>query len=234
MKQELYENKFGHIPIDFNERLEWMYDNLGVTESQTADIINRRDDMIYQLRYYTINLILFQLPEGTPRPRFRLVNRSNFVDCASTNSQFVHVYNPYAREDSVFMNRLLGSELKSLETLICTPIRVTYNTFLQTPKSLSTPDKFMAEIGIIRPTTKPDFDNLAKKYSDMSNHNLWLDDSFVISGHVELYYSMLPRIEITIEYLNMLYNRYQYNSISNRKDYIKYNCDTEYYKYIGG
>ena len=60
---------------------------------------------------------------------------------------------------------------------------------------------------------------LAKKYSDMFNKNVWLDDTLVVDGSIHKYYSVLPRIEIRIRYLNMLYNRSQYNSITNRVDY---------------
>ena len=38
-------------------------------------------------------------------------------------------------------------------------------------------------------------------------------------GTVKKYYSILPRIEININFLNMVYNKYQYNAIVKRKDY---------------
>ena len=82
----------------------------------------------------------------------------------------------------------------------------------------------------MRPKKKPDWDNIAKKYSDMTNHNIWLDDSFVIEGTVKRFYSVLPRIEIHIRYLNMLYNKKQYDYISNRKDFIEFNLETNYFK----
>ena len=71
-------------------------------------------------------------------------------------------------------------------------------------------------MGMIRPLSKPDFDNVEKKYSDMYNGNIWIDDSIVISSSFNKYYSELPRIEITLRYMNMLYNKYQYKSISKR------------------
>ncbi len=53
----------------------------------------------------------------------------------------------------------------------------------------------------------------------MFNANVWLDDTLVIDGAIHRYYSVLPRIEIKIKYLNMVYNKYQYNSITKRTDY---------------
>ena len=128
-KQFEYESKFGHIPTNFQQRLEWMTEEYKITESKQNRIINKRDAMLCSLFYHDIDLVLYQLPEGTPRPRFRLVNRSNFVDCAISNSQFVHVYNLYAKDDNMYMNRMVDHEIKSLEQLICTPINVVFNVF---------------------------------------------------------------------------------------------------------
>ena len=53
----------------------------------------------------------------------------------------------------------------------------------------------------------------------MFNANIWLDDQLVQDGEVHKYYSILPRVEIYIRYLNYYTNLYQYNQIINRKDY---------------
>lgn len=227
-KQLDYENKFGMIPVDFESRLGYMYDLFNVSDSMAAEIINLRNDMISSLYYNDLDIILYQVPEGTPRPRFRIVNKANYANCAAT-SPFVHVYNLHAKEDSVYMHRIVGQELSHLPQLICTPVISTFNCFLETPKSLPVKMKFMCELGIKRPITKPDYDNLAKKYSDMSNHNIWLDDAFTISGTVNMFYSILPRIEINIKFLNMLYSASDYRAVSNRKDFIEYGCSTTYF-----
>ena len=53
----------------------------------------------------------------------------------------------------------------------------------------------------------------------MYNHNIWLDDTLVITGTVNKFYSILPRIEIKLHYLNALYNKAQFNRVTHRKDY---------------
>ena len=63
----------------------------------------------------------------------------------------------------------------------------------------------------------------------MFNHNVWLDDTLVVSGTVNKYYSILPRVEIRLSYLNMLYNKYQYNSISKQTEQ-----QIQYFDYKGG
>lgn len=57
---------------------------------------------------------------------------------------------------------------------------------------------------------------MEKKYADMYNGNVWLDDSLVIESSMKKFYSILPRVEIRLRYLNMLYNKYQYECINKR------------------
>lgn len=233
-KQFEYEEKYGEIPIDYNERLNWMYEKYKLSDKKAKDILDKRMMMLNSLYYNDINLVLFEVPEGTPRPRFRIINRNNFAQAAISNPNFVHVYSPNAKEDKLFMKRLVEYELQDLDklngSLISTPILLEYYTYYQTPNAFNIEDKFLAEIGLVRPLAKPDWDNYGKKYSDMTNENIWLDDSFVIEGTVKKFFSILPRIEIKIKYLNLLYNKYQYNNITKRKDFISHNCNVDYFR----
>lgn len=219
-KASEYEKKYGDIPIDFRERLSWLYDKLRITQEQAYDIMMTQSNMAGSLFYYDINVVLFEVPEGSPRPRFRIVNRQNLANMAIANPSFVHVYSITGAEDNKFMRRLIDAgELQQLDALICTPCNVDICAYMKTPTYFNKQDMILAETGLIRPIYKPDFDNIAKKYSDMFNKNVWLDDTLVIDGSIHKYYSVLPRIEIRIRYLNMLYNKQQFNSITNRVDF---------------
>lgn len=219
-KQDDYDKKFGAIPIDYKERLEWLYDSLKVTERQAFEILTKRDKMINNLSYFDTQIILFEVPEGSPRPRFRIVNRSNLSNMAISNPNFVHVYSLTGKEDNVFMKRLMSKEeFDALDFMICTPCIVDMYAFMKTPSYYNKEDTILAEIGLHRPISKPDWDNIGKKYSDMFNANVWLDDTLVIDGSIHRYYSVLPRVEIRLRYLNMVYNKHQYNSITKRTDY---------------
>lgn len=220
-KASEYEEKYGDIPVDFRQRMSWLYDNLKLSQSQMYEIMNTSSQMFGALQFSEdINVVLFEVPEGSPRPRFRIVNRQNLANMAIANPSFVHVYSITGAEDNKFMRRLVDAgELQQLDSLICTPCNVDICAYMRTPTSFNKTDTILAEMGLIRPIYKPDFDNIAKKYSDMFNKNVWLDDTLVIDGSIHKYYSVLPRIEIRIRYLNMLYNRSQYISITNRVDY---------------
>ena len=66
----------------------------------------------------------------------------------------------------------------------------------------------------------------------MYNHNVWTDDATVIDGRVVKYFSVLPRIEIKLRYLNCIYTKQQYNKAISRKDYD--NSDLFYLDNKGG
>ena len=52
----------------------------------------------------------------------------------------------------------------------------------------------------------------------MTNKNLWVDDRLVVKGTVEKWYSILPRVEITIDYLNIIPNIKQAENIKKSYD----------------
>lgn len=228
IKEKEYQSNYSNIPLNYDERLSYMIDRYHLTDKKMIDILNKRYNILSNLFYYDCQVVqLFEEPEGSARPRFRIINKRNFSIEART-SQFIQVYTPNAQDDHNYMRKLTNSELVELDGLISTPCIIEYNAYYKTPSSFNISDIFLAEIGLIRPViNKPDWDNIGKKYCDMYNHNIWLDDSQVISGTVNKFYSILPRIEIKLKYLNCVYNKYQYNSIINRKDYEK-NYHLEY------
>lgn len=220
IKEEVYQSKYGHIPKEYDERLKWMIDTYNLSPKKMDEILAVRDNYMQNLRFFDLNIVLYEEPEGTGRPRFRIINRQNFNREAMSNGEFVHVYTLGAKDDHLFMKRLMGEELLYLDHYINTPCVIEYNSYFKTPSYYNTTQTFMAEIGLDRPfPKKPDWDNIGKKYCDMYNHNVWLDDAMVMEGTVRKFYSLLPRVEIKLRYLNCVYNRHQYNQIINRTDY---------------
>jgi len=220
-KQREYQEKYGDIPLDLEERISYMIDRYNISEAKMAEIINKRNSMMSNLFFYECKLVvLMEDPEGSVRPRFRIINKSNFNHAAISDPQFVHVYTPHAAEDNAYMRKLNEQELVALDGLINTPCIIQYDLFYKTPSNYNVTDTFLAEIGLIRPPIdKPDWDNAGKKYSDMYNHTIWLDDALVFSGTVNKYYSIKPRVEIQLKYLNAVYTKQQYKRIISRKDY---------------
>ena len=215
-KEREYHEKYGDIPLNLDERISYMIDKYNLSEKKMDEIIRKRDEMLSNLYFYECKVVVLEEdPEGTSRPRFRIINKQNFNRAALADPQFVHVYTPHAAEDHIYMHRLCENELIGLDYLINTPCEVMYDLFLKTPSSYNVTDIFLSEIGLIRPP----IDNSGKKYSDMYNHNVWLDDALVFGGIVRKFYSIKPRVEIHLKYLNTVYNKKQYDRIIQRKDY---------------
>lgn len=53
--------------------------------------------------------------------------------------------------------------------------------------------------GFIRPTTKPDIDNVQKAVMDALTGVWYVDDSQIVESHVGKWYSENPRVEVTVE-----------------------------------
>lgn len=222
-KLEEYEEKYFMIPRDNEERLAWLIDKYNFTPKKMDDIIEKKRNMETNLQYFDFKIILYEDPEGAKRPRFRLVNRKNFMNVAMQAHDFVHVYSPNAAEDHKYIHRLVDEELIMLNGLIDTPMQVCINVFYKTPSYFNQADTLLAEVGLHRHIQKADFDNLAKKYTDMFNENVWIDDNLIMDGEVHKYYSILPRVEIYIRYLNYMTSIHQYNQVINRRNFGE-NC----------
>jgi Holliday junction resolvase RusA-like endonuclease len=73
-------------------------------------------------------------------------------------------------------------------------LKITVKAYFQTPKT-----KQKAAANGLRPTTKPDWDNVGKIISDALNGLAYHDDSQIVSATVEKYYSEFPQVEVEIE-----------------------------------
>lgn len=219
-KEQDYQIKYGDIPLNYRDRLEYLIDKYKLSNIDMDYILFERDRRMNSLYYTTIKVILYQIPQGAKRPRYRFVNRKNLVSAAIENPGYIHVYSPDAASNHDYMKKLITQQdFIQLDHLICTPCDVHYKAYFPTPKSFNKIETFMAEIGLNRPLTKPDFDNIEKLYSDMYNSNVWIDDALTIDATVGKYYSILPRVEIELNYLNAVFCKQQFDSIINRKDY---------------
>lgn len=197
-----------------------MIDQYNLSPGKMDEIIAKKSMAMNNMIYYDYKTVeLLESPEGSVRPRVRIL-RNNYAQYAKTDPSMVHVYVPNAKDDFNYMRRLVGEELDIIDGLIYTPCNIEYNVFIQTPKVANVTDLFLSEIGLFRPPfTKPDWDNSAKKYCDMYNANVWIDDALVITGTVNKWYSILPRVEIKLRYLNCVYTKRDYNQLISRKGY---------------
>lgn len=78
------------------------------------------------------------------------------------------------------------------------PLIAEITAFFTIANSKSKKDKKAMEAGRIKPTKKPDVDNIAKIILDSLNGLAYKDDSQVVNLSVVKYYSKMPRVEVNI------------------------------------
>jgi len=135
-----------------------------------------------------MKLLIFGEPVAQGRPRF------------SSRNGFVRVHDP---AKSAKYKKLVSS---TAEQLCSKPLEgalsVRIDVFRGIPASWSKKKQEKANMGEIRPTTKPDADNYAKAVLDGLNKIAFYDDSQIIELVITKNYSFNPRVEVEITNVN--------------------------------
>jgi Holliday junction resolvase RusA-like endonuclease len=178
-----YIQEYGDIPKYPYERLEYLFKTSNLTR-YPEPLISDKIHSIESIKWNKVAFTFFLLPKATPRPRHNIRTNTFYVVGAKDNKD---IFKRFISKCDVDM--------------ITTPCKFKCVSYLPVPKSMNTIDRILAELGYIRPITKPDWDNLGKTYSDMIQGTLLFDDNLIIEGISQKYYSIKPRIEIEIKYM---------------------------------
>lgn len=81
-------------------------------------------------------------------------------------------------------------------------VLMTIRAFLTAPKRTSVKTLEEMEKGEIRPSKRPDVDNIAKAIADGLNGIAYKDDAAIVELIIEKYYSQTPRVDVELEELN--------------------------------
>lgn len=190
-----YEKLYGQVPQCACERLKFLLDQIDL-KRQKKNIVEEIKE-INNIEWEELTYTIYILPKATPRPR-KGKNGIFYVSGAKDNKK-------------VFEKYLIKQDNK----LITTPVKFECNSYFPIPKSMNKIEQICAELGYIRPTSKPDWDNIGKTYSDILTGFLIYDDALIISGTSNKYYSVKPRIEIKLYYMK------DYDSSFNKKKIIR-------------
>ena len=194
-EDKIYQQKFGHVPEDLSDRISYILSSKKRLKGK-VDIMPEIE-RINNIKWHDINLVVYLLPKATPRPRTNYSNKVFYVSGALNNK------------------KKFEKIVKSLNLpLIETPIIVDIKCYFPTPSSMSVLEKLVSEFGFVRPITKPDWDNVAKTYCDAIQSSLIKDDSLIIDGRCRKYYSVKPRIEMKLSYME------EHDSIFNSKKFL--------------
>ena len=69
-KRKLYEEKYSHIPREYNERIRWIVNQKQLSESKMDEIMKSISEEMQDLYYTDFIVILYEEPEGARSPRF--------------------------------------------------------------------------------------------------------------------------------------------------------------------
>ena len=79
-----------------------------------------------------------------------------------------------------------------------TPIRISIRAYFNIAQRTAKKWRPAMLVGLIRPTKKPDVDNITKAILDALNQAAYKDDAAIVQFSVEKYYSDNPRVEVII------------------------------------
>lgn len=102
-------------------------------------------------------------------------------------------------QKTVLYENLIKSQwIQSRHELMKGMLKVDITAYYQIPKSKSKKIKEQMSLGQIRPTTKPDADNVAKVVCDALNEVAYHDDTQIVELTVHKWYSENPRVEVEV------------------------------------
>lgn len=196
-----YDEKYGDIPRNYLDRLYQLVDNMNDKQIETFKA-NLQDNV--DTEWKTISFIFYFVPKATPRARYTGFGKHFYVSDAMNNQNLMKSYVKQHLEDF---------------PMITTSCKFYCDTYFPTPSAMTKEEKLRAELKHIRHMSKPDWDNLGKTYSDMIQNTIIMDDSIIVDSQVSKYYSLKPRVEITIEYADRYDSNYNKKNITKRKQY---------------
>lgn len=134
-----------------------------------------------------IKIVVAGEPQGKGRPRFiRTATGGRAITPPKTRAYEDFIKWEYTRQCNYFFKDK-------------TMLKMEINAFFKVPSSKSKKQKEKMLNNEIRPTKKPDMDNIVKAVADALNKVAYIDDSQIVECIVKKYYSKEPRIEIFIE-----------------------------------
>lgn len=120
------------------------------------------------------------------------------------------IYVPGAAKNATFFQRHVLPTLNGL--MISTPCKVDARFYIKTPSSFNKIQMLLAELGLIRPWGRNgDVDNFSKTVLDQIQPNekrghvgILKDDALVFEMNSRKYYSVTPRTDVTITYMDSI------------------------------
>ena len=190
-----YEMIYGALPGSQEELISYLMESLQLNPAK----VRETEHDLQSIQWEELDYTFYIVPKGTPRPR--------------TGGRHFYV------KGAAQLKRIFREALQH-DGLICTRCEYHLKAYLPTPiSSMNRMEILMAEKGLIRPLITPDWDNLAKTYTDCLQSVILLNDDLINPGSVEKFYSIKPRIEIHLRYQTRFDSRYNEKKTLESKTY---------------
>ncbi len=138
----------------------------------------------------TTTIVLHGEPMGKGRPRSR-------VAWTRDDKPFIAIYTPKATKDYENALAMAGKVAMQNLPLLYGPLAVEIDAIFSVPRSWSKKRRDAALAGVVRPTGRPDLDNVYKMM-DALNGIAWKDDSQIVRAIVEKRYGERPMLFVEV------------------------------------
>jgi len=125
-------------------------------------------------------------PVAKGRPRF------------AKRGKFVQTYTPQKTKDYESLVMDAASEAMGVSEPLDTPMKIFIHIRMPIPKSYSKKMHQDCLDQLIRPTKKPDWDNVAKAITDALNGIVYVDDCQIVDAHVTKRYSDWAGVDVIV------------------------------------
>ena len=198
-----YHEKFANIPKDYMERLAYLYHAYPYTKADLESLI-QKINKLSSVYWDSVTYIFYMNPKSSPRPK---LNTKTFTFYVKDAKNFKQLFDDFKDQHS------------DMECVISTPCIIETKSYIETPAGMTLQEKMAAELELIHHVNSPDYDNLAKTYTDMVQKTLVSNDSIIFRGVSEKFYSILPRIEVTLKYMTAYDCKYNKKRVEARKSF---------------
>lgn len=135
-----------------------------------------------------IKFIIPGEPCGKGRPRFTQTGRA---------------YTPAKTSNYEALVKVMYQEAAKGARFADVPLRMRIDACYSIPASASQKKKAQMRYGILRPTKKPDADNVLKIVADALNKIAYPDDAQIVEAIIRKVYADEPRVYVMIEEVNI-------------------------------
>lgn len=167
---------------------------LSTCSDKTVQQVATISSILSNVKWKSVSFVIDMEPVPSHRPRL----------CG------YRVYVPGAAKNQAYFNRKILPKLNGL--FITTPCKIDLDIYVRTPKSFTKVQTALAEMKLLRPWVNTgDNDNYEKAVWDMIQPNekrghvgIMTNDCMIIDNRSSKYYSMKPRYELTITYMESI------------------------------